>query len=403
MSRIFAIITTITLIFIALAVFGGLTWANTLYVSDRPVEKEFLVPWLAARTFLQYGDSPYSEPATQRAQVVYYGRLAFEGEDSLRVYTMLPVEMLYFPFALITDYSIALGLWMTLGEISLAAVAFLCLSLTGWKPHRFLLSVVLLFSIFWFYAFTSLVIGSPAPFVALGLFGALAAIRADKDELAGALLSLSLLEVGISVIFLLFILWWTVTFHRWRVWGGFLMVVGFFTIASFLLLPSWFLPFLRGVISHSHYNPGITVAALLNGLWPALGPKLSLVITAVLGAFLFIEWRLMRGKDFRHILWVAGLTLSAMPLLGLPFSLDAHLLLILPLILLLSVAYERWTGGRATLVGGVILAGLFLLLWLASGSIRTIFLALPLLLLVGLYWMRWWAVHPPRTWRDNLP
>ena len=51
-------------------------WTNTLYSRVHPGEKDFLVPWLAASTFLQYGDSPYSKPAAQRAQVVYYGNLA---------------------------------------------------------------------------------------------------------------------------------------------------------------------------------------------------------------------------------------------------------------------------------------------------------------------------------------
>ncbi len=402
MSRTLTTLITIFLVFLALAILGGLVWANTLYTRTHPGEKEFLVPWLAARTFLQYGDNPYSEPAAQRAQVVYYGRLAIEDEDPLRLATMLPVEFLYFPYALIKDYSLARGLWMTLGEIALVAAAFLCLSLTGWKPRRFLLLIFLLFSVLWVYAFTPLRDGSPAPFVALGLLGALAAVRLEKDELAGALLALALLKPGIAAVFLLFILWWVVAFRRWRVWWGFLMAAGFFAIASFMLLPSWFMPYLRGVVSHSHHNPGLTTTALLADWWPAFGPKLSLALTAGFGAVLFLEWRLLRGKDSRHVLWAASLTLAAVPLTGMPVSMDAHLLLLLPLTLLLSVAAERWIGARGALVSGGTLAGVFLLFWLVSGNVHARFLALPLLLLVGLYWMRWWAVHPPRTWSDTL-
>jgi hypothetical protein len=403
MSRNLTIIGIIFSIFLALAILGGLAWGNTLYVRAHPVEKQFIVPWLAARTYLQYGISPYDDQTTQRAQIVYYGRLIKENEDPLRLSTPLPAELLYFPFALVTDYAFARGLWMTLGEIALAGAAFLCLTLTGWKPRRFLLPIVLLFSILWVYAMMPLTSGSPAPFVALGLLGALAAMRAEKDELAGALLALSLLEPGIAAVFLLFVLWWTVAFRRGKVWWGFLMAAGFFTTVSFLLIPSWFMPFLRGVVSHSHYNPGLTVAALLADWWPALGLKLSLAITAGLGAMLFLEFRSLRGKDFRHSLWVASLTLAAAPLTGLPVSLDAHLLLLLPLLLLLAVVPERWSGTRAVFVSGGILAGVFSLLWLMSGSIHGLFFILPFILLVSLYWVRWWAVHPPRTWVDTLP
>jgi hypothetical protein len=403
MSRNLTIIGITFSIFLALAILGGLAWGNMFYVRAQPVEKQFLVPWLAARTYLQYGISPYDDQTTQRAQIVYYGRLAKENEDPLQLSTSLPAELLYFPFALVTDYALARGLWMMLGEIAVAAAAFLCLPLAGWKPRRFLLTVVLLFSILWVYAMMPLTSGSPAPFVALGLVGALAAMRAEKDELAGALLTLSLLEPGIAAVFLLFVVWWTVALRRGRVWWGFLMAAGLFTTVSFLLIPSWFIPFLRGAVSHSHYNPGLTVAALLADWWPALGLKLSLAITAGLGLMLFLELRALRGKDFRHSLWVASLTLAAAPLTGLPVSLDGHLLLLLPMILLLAVVPERWSGRRAVFVSGGILAVVFSLLWLMSGSVHALFLVLPFVLLVSLYWMRWWAVHPPRTWVDTLP
>jgi len=30
------------------------------------------------------------------------------------------------------------------------------------------------------------------------------------------------------------------------------------------------------------------------------------------------------------------------------------------------------------------------------------FLPLPVLVLIGLYWVRWWIIHPPRTWLDDV-
>ena len=34
--------------------------------------------------------------------------------------------------------------------------------------------------------------------------------------------------------------------------------------------------------------------------------------------------------------------------------------------------------------------------------LHTLFLLLPILILIGLYWMRWWSVRPPRTLADTL-
>jgi hypothetical protein len=234
------------------------------------------------------------------------------------------------------------------------------------------------------------------------LIGSLTALQSEKKELAGALLTISLLEPGIAALFLLFMLWWTITSRRWRMWWGFVMATAFFTVISLLLLPSWFVPFMRNVVSHIHYNPGVSVASLLANWWPAIGLKLSLVLTVALGLVLFLEWRTLRGKDFRHGLWVACLAITAAPLIGLPTSLDGHILLFLPMVLLFAVAAERWRSNRAAFASGILLVGIFLLFWLVSGSIHALFMILPFLLLGGLYWMRWWSVNPPRTWIDTI-
>jgi hypothetical protein len=401
MPRTLTRITIAFVVFLAIAIFGGLVWANTIYVRSQPVEKEFLVPWLGARTYLQYGVSPYDTQSTQRAQVVYYGRMAAEGEDPLKLATPFSVELLYFPFALITDYPLALGLWITLGEIALAAAAFLTLSLTGWKPRWFLLPLILLFAVLGVYSFRALIGGSAAPLVMFGLVAALVAIRDERDELAGALLALSFFKPSIAAVFLLFVLWWIVANRRGRIVLGFLMAVGLFTILSFFFLQSWFLPYLRGLVSDIRYNPGITVGGLLVEWWPAIGSRAGWIITIALALLLFIEWRALRGKDFRHALWTASLTLAVAPLLDLPTSLDAHIILFLPFILILSVAAERWTGLRAAFASGGILFVTFVLTWLISGSMHALFFVLPILLFACLYWIRWWAVHPPRTWFET--
>jgi hypothetical protein len=57
MPRNFLIISVTISIIIVLSLLTGLVVANTVFIHNQPREKEFLVPWLAARTFLQYGDN----------------------------------------------------------------------------------------------------------------------------------------------------------------------------------------------------------------------------------------------------------------------------------------------------------------------------------------------------------
>jgi hypothetical protein len=343
MSRTLNILTTITMVILAFAIVGGLTWANTRYASQHPGEKDFFVPWLAAGTLLRYGNSPYSEPAAQRAQVIYYGRLAAQTEDPLRLSVRFPLELFYFPFALISNYALARGLWMTCLEIALVALAVLSLGLTAWKPARTLMPVLLLFSILWIYGILSLTSGSAVIFSAVAIVGLLLAIRDGRDEMAGAFLVVPFLQLDISIVLVIFILWWAVYHHRGRLIAGFLMALTILLAVSFFILSNWFFPFIGGLISHIKYLPALSPSLIFTFWWPVVGPRLGWLLTGLLLVVLFIEWRNVRHKDFRHLLWTSSLTLTVTPLVGIPVLPKYYEILFFPLILFLSILAKRWS------------------------------------------------------------
>jgi hypothetical protein len=412
MSRALVILYLIAIVCLALASLGGLTWANTLYTRAHPGETDFLVPWLGMRTFLQYGDNPYDEPATQRAQLLHYGRLAKEGEDPLWLDVPFPAELFYFPFALVTDYALARGLWMTLLEVALAFTALLSLAITSWKPGRALLAVFVLFGALWLHAWLPLLSGSTAVLTTLCMVGGLLALRTERDEMAGALLLLSAFQPLANGVFTLFVLWWVLYHRRWRVLWGALMLLGLMLVAAFIFLPSWFLPSLRALLAEYRYGPLFTPGTVFAGWWPAIGEKLGGVLTAILAIVLFLEWRAARGKDYRHFLWTACLTLAITPLVGVPAHPGLYAALILPLTLYLSIVAERWTRQRRWNLAGILLVLIFAGSWavvyglaaLASfAPLRFVLIfALPSFLLIGLYWVRWWAIRPPRTEFETL-
>ena len=406
MSRTLTVLTAIILVCLALAALGGLVWANTMFVRAQPAEKDFLVPWLGARTFIQYGDSPYSIPATQRAQILYYGRLASTGQDPLVLWLPFPEELLYFPIALVTDYVLARAIWITGLEIALVALVFLSLRLTGWKPGRIFLPVILLFPLLWVYGAFSMDSGSAAGFVALALVGFLLALRNERDELAGGLLILLFFSARFTGVLAFFIFWWIIYQHRWRILWGFLMGLAVLLGLAFLFLPGWFLPFLTGLLSHSSFNPGISSIDIFTTWSPVVGQRLGWVLAAVLLLLLFFEWGNTLAKDFRALLWMVCLTVSVTPLLGIPLVPKDYLILILPLMLFLTLLGERRPWLKRWGVPGIviiILAGLwFLTLALVNANAYAslaaiLILLLPVLLLIGLHWMRWWFTHTVPT------
>ena len=161
----------ITFILAAVALVSGMVWGNVIFTRNNPIDKDFFVPWLTARTFLEYGDSPYSEPSYQRTQILFYGRLAADNEDPLLLWVSLPGELFYIPFALIRDYELARALWMTLCEMALILAGFLAIRLVFIKISKILLLFIISFFVFWIFNFMERHLQQPDTFWFAGTGG----------------------------------------------------------------------------------------------------------------------------------------------------------------------------------------------------------------------------------------
>jgi hypothetical protein len=123
------------------------------------------------------------------------------------------------------------------------------------------------------------------------------------------------------------------------------------------------------------------------------------------------EWRATRDTNYPHFVWVACLTLAATPLLGHHVELDSLIPLTLPIILVIVVSRERWKrfGDGIAFLISLFLFGIPWLLyfqgapqWIRLRTDEILFLFWPVFGLLGLYWIRWWMVRPPRTWLDDF-
>ena len=211
----------ISYILAGLALAGGMIWGNIIFIRNNPVEKNFFVPWLSARTFLEYGDSPYSESSYQRTQILYYGQLAEETEDPLFLWVSFPGMLFFIPFALIRDYEVARATWMTLSEMALLLAGIQAVKLAFKKISKYLLFFIIVFFVFWVFSFWGLLSASPLPFGLLALTCSLIALRNQDDEIAGILLIIPFLMQGIFLVFFLFLFWWIFHHRRWGILTGF--------------------------------------------------------------------------------------------------------------------------------------------------------------------------------------
>jgi hypothetical protein len=398
------------LVMLGLIVVSVLAGVNIGLSRIVPGGGDFFVAWKAARAFLFDRVEPYSGVVATQTQQLVYGANAAPAQDPY--FFTLPFYFLplYFPFSFLIDPGLARGIWMLFAEAALLLTAFLSLQLIEWEPRRFFLPFIFLLSIFSFYSASALFNGSPAIFLGSLYAGILLAYSAGQDELTGALLVFALFQWEAGFIFLLLIFLRIFFERRWRVLAGFGMTLSVVLALSFLIYGgNWLFPFTVAILAAVRFDFGLSTAISFSHLWPTASVFLSQAVAVIAAVVLVYEWYISRYLDFRRFIWLACFGLAVTPLFGLRTSMSNLVVLFPAVVLILASSIERWRAGYWL---GILLWLLALLLpWEiyirgftlhSSLTQDVLFMVYPLFVIVGLYWVRWWFLRPPRTWFDHV-
>ena len=394
-----------------LVLLGAMTWGNYRYAEANPGGNDFLVHWMGTRSMVKDSLNPYSDQVAERIQTFAYGAPAKAGQHELRVAYPLYSVIIFLPFSLVSDFTLARALWMTLLEGGLLMLVVVSIRLAKWKVGPALLALLFIFALFWYHGLRPLINGNAVILVALGLAGGFLAMREGADELAGVLFALTTIKPQVVVLVLVFVAWWALNNRRWRLLGWMIGTVALLSAAAALLIPDWMLYELREVIRYPSYNPPGSPRAAFIEWWPAWGSRLGWALTACVVILLLVEWFTNRRAEFRGFLWTSFLTLTLSPWTGIQTDPGNFVVLFPVLILVFAMLDERWRpGGKWFVVANLILltAGIwFIFLRTVVYTDQPIqsavmFFPLPAYLLLLLYWVRWWAVTPPSVWYDTL-
>ncbi|GAB1471229.1 hypothetical protein MASR2M66_21070 [Chloroflexota bacterium] len=371
---------------------------------------EFLRHWVGARSFAFERSDPYSAHVPDTVQKLVYGRMAVSGEEPYILDTPFHLLLLYFPFSLLADPQTARAIYTVILEWALFALVYLSLRLTEWTAPRWFSILFFLAASLNFYTYQSILEASPILLLGLLYAGILLALRNEQDELTGALLALSLYfwEAGLPLLVL--VIWYCYKRGYTRVFAGFGMLSFILLVISFLLYPGWLIPYLRAGMNNLRADYGFTIISAFTKLFPAYGIYLGWGILILLIFALGYEWNTVQRADQRRFYWVACLSIAAAPLLGFRTEMDNLSVLIIPLAFFFSVVYDRWRSIANFLIF-ILLMLIFLVPWTLYLFIppqfelisqNALFLFFPLFTVLGLYWIRWWAIRPPRVWADAV-
>jgi hypothetical protein len=395
----------IVIVFVGLLLLfaGNLALANFL-----PPSSEFLLLRESGRAFLFDKLDPYSSSVPAQVQEKVYQRAVKDGEEPYILDIPFYLFMPYFPFALGNEM-FARGIFFFFLEIALFLIVFFGMRLAGWEPAHLHLVLFFMVSLLNFYTVNSFLNGTPTIFLLLAYAGIILSLQYYQDELAGVLLVYTCIQWEISGAFFLLITFYVFRSHRWRVLLGFVMVSFVLMLISYLWYPGWTIPFLRAAYNNWTADFGLSMRHIAQYLWPQQPVLIGWILTGITVIILGYEWNKVSDKDFRRLYWTSCLTLSIAPFLGFRIELEQLVVLILPLGLILKVMSGRWAhfGNGLTLVFLTLYFAIPWLIFLQAAprfghkAQEILFLFLPVLTVVGLYWIRWWVIHPPRTWADE--
>ena len=400
-------IRSLILITLMIGLVIGLSWANYQFTEENPGGNDFIPRWVGTRMFISDRLSPYSNVTSMAIQDFFYGRPA-QGDEDLQLFVYPHYSMVVFaPFSLIEDYPLARSLWMTALEVSLIAVVFISLTLTKWRPPAKIFAIFLFFSLTWYHGVRPVINGNAAPLVALFIALAFYFIQTEWDRAAGIFLAFSTIKPQMVVLLIPLVIVWAISRRRWPLILSFMISMTILVGTSLVIQSDWIINNLQQILIYPQYTEPGAPGSIFSVWWPDLGGELGLLLSGILTIVLILEWRAVLGKEFRWFFWVACLTLVVTNLIGIRTATANYIALFPALTLVFSVWDQRWgRGGRWLAI--FFMVAIFWGLWslflntVATGAggqpIQSLilFFPLPIFLIIGIYWVRWWAIKPRR-------
>ncbi len=393
---------------IAIAV--GLTFGNLQIVRDSTSGFDFQVHWQGARDFLSQGISPYRDVEIGETDLTTAEAIPVE-ESTNRFLAPLFALLIYIPLGLIKDVNVARALWMTILEFCLFGAGYVAFHLTGGRKPLIIVLLVVMYSLFSAPSFTALASGNMGIFSLLCMVLAIMLFGRKQDEAAGLALAFSLFKPDWAYPLVLFFLIWSVINQRtgllyWFL-GSFILLMGF----SMLLIPEWPIQYFKSLLLFGANNPVLSIPTEDQSLFSELNTRFVVVKNILVIVILVIEWFFVRVTSNQRFYWLAAITLALTSWIGVRQPAEAAILCLPGFLLALSLLQARWKNNSLPVIA-MLITSVLLLGWVLSdfffaaisGEVYQVYsgFVFPLMIVIMLYWSRWWVVHTAKMTDNSL-
>lgn len=393
----------LSLIFASLA---AAAFASMFVMQRIPFEDHFVLNWAAGRAWLLEGINPYDE-----AEILQRAEEAIVGSDFLAILPAETVQLnpflnmvFYLPFSLI-PYQISRMLWVMTLTIGVLLIGYLSLLIANWKITATSKIIILLAGLLWIPGIATIITGQLSPIVILLLLISLYLFLQGQDNAAGFILALTSGSFYITGLVIILFITYAIIKRRWSLITAYGAGLAFLIIVSLLLIPTWPRDWLIIVVeNYENLNLVQTPLMTLASLLPGIEDFLSILLHIIFGTFYIFLLIRLRSKSERIFVWNALAVLVVVSLLNIRGS-AAHLFLLLPAILLVFRFLTERLGLFGRIITWIFIVLLVTIPWYASlpvemitvsSSLSTMVIWLPILVIIGMNWIRWWAVKIPK-------
>jgi len=390
------------LILIALIILGYLF---TMAMRSIPFEDHFALPWAAGRAWLLEGVNPYDADLAEIAENAM-AEAGFLGQLPEQVVLTHPAItlFLYLPFSLI-PFSISRAIWMVILTVLIGMMVYLSIRFTEWSVSTLEEVGVYALLILWYPGIYITLTGHlNLIFIFLALLG-LILIKSGRFQAAGFILALTAGLLPLVILVIIFAVLWSIAKRQWSFLVAFFSGITFLMIVSLLMLPGWPLNWLRSVVQTYQdlswiETPLMTLATIL----PGIANFISIALHASFGIYLLVIWINIFRKPERVFIWSALAVFVLSFLFDIQYSLFGLYLLIPALCLVIRFSFDRWGLIGKTIAWFILIiisAGSWLLMlpeikFTGNLSVPVLTVGLPLIIFIGMVWIRWWAVKLTR-------
>jgi hypothetical protein len=389
---------------------AGMLWVNYRFAQYDVGGEGFSIQWISIQSIVKEASDPYSDQVTAQIRQSVPGEVSFVKDIYPKYTSPLFSGVVVFPFAMIENSMLAHAVWMTIQLLLIFGMILLSMKMTHWKPkwHSFLLFSV--FTIFGYHVVIPWMDGGLPIWAGFFMVLAIMALGDQHNEVGGVLLALAMIQPQMVILPVVFILIWSISTKRSVVILWFLITLILLSALGLFLVPGWIMQYSRLIYSFTNNFPIGSPGAFFSSEFPGLGRQLGWFVSGLSIVIMIVEWLMALRKEFRRFLWTVCLTIVVSQWSGIPSTPSNFILLILPLVLISAILTERWPrGGQwGSVFIAVILFGWEWALYYMdlSGSQPAVQLNLlfPItaVLLIGLYWVRWWVIRPRRLLIEEL-